>query len=252
MIKLKTDIKPFYRDDYVTLFNGDCLEVMGHIESSSVDCILTDPPYGMNWRSGRRKDRYDAIENDSDLKWVDEWLKKSFDVLKNDRHFYSFCSWHNIDLFKAKIDGYFDLKNILVWVKNNHGSGDLFGDYAPMYENVLFACKGNPKLFGKRESNVLEFDKTANNYHPTEKPVNLLSFLLNKSCRKDYVVLDMFAGSGSTGVAAKMLGLQCILVEKDVAHCETAVKRLNFECLAVAQMEDVEEDVVSQMEFELK
>lgn len=241
---------PYYQDELTTMYNGDCLSVMKELETESIDCILTDPPYGMNWQSGHRKVKYDKIQNDSDLLWVDDWLKESFRLLKQDRTFYSFCSWHNVDIFKQKIEACFELKNILIWYKNNHGSGDLTGNYAPIYENILFATKGNPKLFGKRVPNILEFDRTINEFHPTEKPVSLISLLVEKSCRNDYVVLDMYAGSGTTGVACKQMGVKSILIEREEKYCKTALDRLSFRGLGIDLLENVFEQT-EQQEFKL-
>ena len=95
------------------------------------------------------------------------------------------------------------MKNSLIWAKNNHGSGDLNGSYAPQYEMIIFGAKGKRHLNGPRDSDVLTCDNvpSAHRYHATQKPVELLRQLIEKSTEPNEIVLDPFAGVGSTGLA---------------------------------------------------
>ena len=99
------------------LYNGDCLEVMDKLieEDIKVDCILTDPPYGMNFKSNHRKNKYEKIENDNNLNFLPLLFNKLYKILNDNSHIYCFCSWHNIDKFKIEFEKYFKLKNIIVW-----------------------------------------------------------------------------------------------------------------------------------------
>ena len=131
-------------------------------------------------------------------------------------------------MFIAAIKQHLHYKSLLVWVKNNHGSGDLKGDYAPQTEYIIYANgNGKRKLNGKRVCNVLNFKKTKNQLHPTEKPVDLLQFLIEKSTKEGETVLDCFAGSGSTGLAAKNCNRKYVLIEKDEQYFNQIVKRLD-------------------------
>lgn len=121
----------------ISIKQGDCLELMKEIQDNSIDMILTDPPYGMNFQSHRRKNIYEKIKNDENLEFLNNFFQECNRVLKKDSALYVFCSWHNVDKFKKEFEKYFKLKNILVWVKNNHGSGDLQASYAPKYEFIL-------------------------------------------------------------------------------------------------------------------
>lgn len=190
--------------------------------TNTIDLVLTDPPYGMAYRSNRRKEKHKSIQNDTDLDWLDDWCKELKRVCKDEAHLYIFCSWHNIDLFKEKVGKYFNVKNILIWEKNNHGSGDLLGDYAPKYEMILFCSNGTKKLNMGRHANVLKSPKTANDNHPTEKPVNLISFLIEKSSKEGDIVLDTFAGSFSTAQACKQKKRNFICFEIEAEYCKTA------------------------------
>lgn len=109
------------------LYNGDCLEVIKNIPDKSIDLIITDPPYLMNYQSNRRKkeNRFDKIKNDKDnYILIQEYFKECYRIMRNNTAIYCFCSWHNIDFFKKEFEKYFKLKNIIVWNKNNHGTGD--------------------------------------------------------------------------------------------------------------------------------
>lgn len=130
------------------LYNGDCLEAMKEIPDKSVDCIITDPPYGMFFISKRRHKKYSSIINDDNLFWLPEWCKQIKRIIKRKTHLYIFCSWHNVDVFKYELEKYIKVKNILIWIKNNTGMGDLVNDYAPQYEMILFCNPDNKPLGG--------------------------------------------------------------------------------------------------------
>jgi len=185
--------------------HGDCFELMRELPDGCVDLVLTDPPYGIDYQSNRRvaREKLPKFANDVDLSWVDGWVDDVFRVLKDNTHFYCFTRFDMYPVFYASIVRRFKVKNCLIWVKNNHGSGDLNGSYAPQYEMVIFAAKGKRDLNGQRDSDVLECDNvpSAHRHHATQKPVELLRQLIEKSTEPGEVVLDPFGGVGSTGLA---------------------------------------------------
>ena len=208
------------------IYNEDCLEGMKRIPDKSVDMIITDPPYGMAFRSNYRKERYGAIENDTNLDWLDAFAKDCYRVSKENTGHYVFCSFHNIDKFKQAFEKYFKIKNILTWVKNNTSMGDLKGDFAPKTEFVLFMHKGRSLIRGKRDSNVLEYKRTGNKLHPTQKPVDLTEFLITKFSDDGQLVLDPFIGSGTTAIAAINTGRNFIGFELDEIYYNLANNRV--------------------------
>ena len=210
----------------INLMLGDCLEKMKEIESGSVDMILTDPPYGMDFQSNYRKVSYEKIKNDVDLRWLDVWVDDLFRVAANNTAHYVFCSFHNVDKFKQALERKFKIKNMLIWEKNNTSMGDLKGDFAPKYEMIIFIHKGRRLINGKRDSNILKFSRTGNKLHPTQKPVDLLEYLLTKFSDEGGVILDPFMGSGSTGVAAKNLNRKFIGIEMDENYFNIAKERI--------------------------
>ena len=209
------------------LLNGDCLELMKDISSGSVDLVLTDPPYGMDFQSHRRKEVYAKIKNDTSLEWLDGYFAECSRILKDDTAIYCFCSWHNVDIFKKTFEKYFKLKNIIVWVKNNHGSGDLKASYAPKHEFILYGNKGRRTFYGKRMEDVIFANKTKNENHPTEKPIDLLEQFINNSTEKNAVVFDGFMGSGSCGVACVNTNRNFIGIELDEGYFNIAKQRID-------------------------
>ena len=210
------------------LYNGDCLEIMDRLieEGVKVDCILTDPPYGMNFKSNHRKNKYEKIENDNNLNFLPLLFNKLYKILNDNSHIYCFCSWHNIDKFKIEFEKYFKLKNIIVWEKNNTSMGDLKGSYAPKHEFILYGHKGRRLRNGFRYADIIKAKRTNNKLHPTQKPVDLLELLLKQSTNENEIVLDCFMGSGSTGVACANTGRKFIGIELDNNYFDIASKRI--------------------------
>ncbi|WP_348659110.1 DNA-methyltransferase [Heyndrickxia faecalis] len=214
------------------IINGNCIEEMRKLPNESIDLIITDPPYLIDYQSNHRQKetRFDPIENDrGNFSMITDFLDEAERIMKPNTAIYMFCSWHNVDFFKQEFEQRFKLKNILIWKKNNHGSGDLKGSYAPKYEMILFGHKGRALLRGKRYADILEFDRVsgAKMVHPTEKPVGLIEFLIKNSSEEGDIVLDGFAGSGSTLLAARNTNRKFIGYELDKKHFQVAVDRLN-------------------------
>ena len=213
------------------LYKGNCLEVMDNMDDESVDLVVTDPPYMIDYQSNRRKkeDRFDKIKNDKgNYILIQKYLAECHRIMKDNTAIYCFCSWHNIDFFKQEFEKHFKLKNIIVWNKNNHGTGDLKGSYAPRYEFILFGHKGRTLLREKRIADVIDCAKIPSKKltHPTEKPQELLEIFIKQSSDEDSVVFDGFMGTGSCGIVANKLNRRFIGVELEDNYFEIAKTRL--------------------------
>jgi site-specific DNA-methyltransferase (adenine-specific) len=204
---------------------------MKDIPDGSIDAIITDPPYGMSFQSNRRtvKDKFNKIKNDDNLDWLNDFIYECDRTLKQNSAIYMFCSWHYIDKFKIEFEKHFKLKNILVWNKNNHGSGDLKGAYAPKHEFILYGHKGRSIFRDKRIADVLDFPKINSDklLHPTEKNINMLEVFIKNNTDEKNLVLDPFMGSGTTGVACKNLNRNFIGIELDENYFNIAQERIN-------------------------
>lgn len=192
--------------------------------------VLTDPPYGMDYKSNRRvvKDKFEKFANDKNINWLPDFLSECHRIMKDNTSLYCFCSWHKIDEFKQQIEKVFKIKNIIVWVKNNHGSGDLKASYAPKHEFVVYAHKGRSLFRNKRVPDVLEFSKIHSSklLHPTEKNIDMLELFIKNNSDEGSLILDPFMGSGTTGLAAKNLNRRFIGIELDNDYFNIAKNRI--------------------------
>lgn len=189
----------------------------------SVNAIITDPPYGINYvsQTGAR------IENDkAPFIW---FLYDAFRVLKSGGTLLCFTRWDVEQTFIDAIElAGFRVKSEVIWDKVYHGMGDTKAAFAPAHENIVFAIKGKYSFPGGRPKDLVTFSKlgSAQMIHPTEKPVGLIANLITAVTKPDDLILDPFAGSGSTLVAAKKSGRRFIGVELDDEYYEKARRRI--------------------------
>ena len=203
------------------IINGDCLAVLPQLPDGSVDFVLTDPPYLVSYRdrSGR------SLAGDNDGQWLKPAFAQIFRVLKIGRFCVSFYGWNKVDQFFAawRAAGFTPVGH-LVWVKRYASSKGLL---AYQHEQAYLLAKGNS---GARPSNplpdVLDWHYTGNPFHPTQKPVRSLKPVIEAFTKPGEVVLDPFCGSGSTLLAAKILGRRYVGIDLDAGYCEAARRRL--------------------------
>lgn len=208
---------PYYQDDAVTIYHGDCREVMAQMPRGGVDLILTDPPYGMNFQSNYRAEKHKRIVGDA---YLPLGLIETAMGLAS-RAAYFFCRWDNLSDMPPP-------KSVLAWVKNNWSMGDLKHEHGRQWEACCFyALPGHE--FIKRILDVIFADRTGNNLHPTEKPVSLMAQII--AANVGDLILDPFMGSGTTLRAAKDLGRKAIGIEIEERYCEIAAKRMLQEVL---------------------
>ena len=218
--------------DTNVIYNEDCLEGMKRIPDNSIDLIVTDPPYLMSYMTNRRKDKNHEfckpILNHNNEKMIKKYIKECFRILKNNSAFYCFTNSNKVDFFKKEIEDYFNIKNIIVWVKNNHTAGDLEAQYGKQYEFIVYANKGRRKINGKRITDIWYFDRVAGNeqIHQNQKPINLIKTCILKSSEEGDVVFDGFMGSGTTAISAKLTNRKFIGTELDKTEWHKSIKRL--------------------------
>jgi DNA modification methylase len=209
---------------------GDCIELMQQLPAESVDCIITDPPYGINYQSAWRIDseRFDKL--DGDLKIDTSCIPLFYRLLKEGSALYIFTRW---DVYPEWLNAIsrsgFMVKNCLIWDRGIHGLGDLNGCYAPRYDMIIFATKGRHLLKGGRPIDVIKVNRIDPEHllHPTEKPVKLIRYLIEHSTKEKDIILDSFMGSGTTGVACQQLDREFIGMELNEAYFRIAEKRIN-------------------------
>lgn len=226
-------VSPIYRSELAEVYNADALHVLPELVTESVDLVIADPPYGVEWRSNMRAETFDELLNDTpaDRDGIRNVLAECVRLVGQHRHLYVFGP---DDVLAGLL---VSERAELVWDKARPGMGDLSSPWGPQHERISFAVSKH-RHAGKRDApalpvrmrkgSVLRFaPPTGRNVrHPSEKPVALLRELVESSSRAGDTVLDPFAGIGSTGVAAILSGRRTILVELDDAYARIAVHRV--------------------------
>lgn len=230
----------YYRDERVTLYHGDCLEVMADMDAESIDAVLTDPPYSSGGRRENarslRKSMTRSVEDDE---WIrgDAMSTSGFvyllrscgvqwrRILKPGGHALAFIDWRmSLNLAAALESADLRQHPILVWDKGRLGMGAIFRN---QHEFIVHTSAGNPTPPQRRDvPNVLRFPPVRDGDHPTEKPQALLETLLSVVAPPRSTVLDPFSGSGSTLYAARALGHHAVGIESDERWCEVIAKRV--------------------------
>lgn len=215
------------------LIKGNCLDVIAKMDADSIDVVVADPPYGIGYQSARRSDRNEwmpKIKND-DQPFID-WIHPIFDKMKTGGRLICFYRWDVQDAFLHAIrDAGFTIKSQIVWDKIVHGMGDLKGEFAPCHELMIYATKGRYEFKRGRPKTIYRVQRIngSNLIHPNEKPIKLIADILNDICEPGETVFDPFAGSCSTLLAAKSMGVSCITCELDDYYYEIANDRISRE-----------------------
>ncbi|MEM4260846.1 MAG: site-specific DNA-methyltransferase [Candidatus Woesearchaeota archaeon] len=223
------------------IYQGDCLELMKEIKDEDIDLILTDTPYGINFKSNMdTKNRFDYIQNDDNLDFFEPFIKQAYRVLKNNTCLFLFCRFDNYPyFFEIVTKNGFKVKNCLIWEKNKTlgGLGDIESSFLNNYEFIIFAMKGRKILFKDgigREFGLIKDDTISNPsqlLYPTQKPLKILRKLIKISTKEGDIVLDAFCGSGSTCVASKETNRKYIGIDINPKAVNIANKRLSQEVL---------------------
>ena len=214
------------------IYNANCIEVLDEMirDGQQVQFILTDPPYGINFVPQRNDFggiQGDDFTDENQVKLIYDYFERCYQVLENDNFLVSFMSWVTIPTFNdALTKAGFTIKSMPIWYKNVWG----IGYYTrPQYEPMYLCMKGKPKPPQTAISDVIKADKVVDLIHSCQKPINLLSVLINTFSQPDDIVFDGFGGSFSTCVAARKCGRQYISCELDEKLFEIGKKNLGQE-----------------------
>jgi site-specific DNA-methyltransferase (adenine-specific) len=224
---------PYYEHAGVTLYHGKAEDVLPALAPQSVDFVLTDPPYLVGYE-GRWDSHWGQIAGDSDPSWVEPVFTEVLRVQRADSLCLSFYGWPHADVFVGcwKKLGY-RLLSHFVWCKNVWGLGYFTRG---QHEQAYLLGKGKPAQPAQPISDVLDWRRVPNPVHPNQKPVGALVPLIEAYSVPGDVVLDCFAGSGSTLRAAKDLGRRAIGIELNERYAEIAARRLSQDVLPLGEV----------------
>lgn len=206
------------------------MELLKDIPDKSIDLVLTDPPYGIDFQSAWRSDKSQwkpKIANDK--KPYVAWTDEAFRVLKDNSGLLCFTRWDTEwDFRNALSKSGFTCKQQLIWDKVVHGMGDLTGDFASQHENIIFATKGRFIFKGKRPKSIFRTQRVSPQdlVHPNEKPISLLSDLIEAVSVANDTILDCFSGSGTTAIACINTGRNFMGIEKEPKYVDISNKRI--------------------------
>ena len=231
------------------IYCGDCLEKIKKIDNNSIDLVLTDPPYGINYKE------WDKFENF--WEFTEKWVKECFRILKDNGSFYSFMGWPNVAEFKILLDKYGKIENWITWHRTKGRSSKK--NYKSMKEEILFYTKGKTHTWNEQKmlkKHVLPYVKDGKPRgwftnekgekcrwtglgnvwfytvpfwkmfecvgHQSQKPVMMFERIILSSSNKGDTIFDLFAGSGTTAIACINTKRKYILIEKDEEYYRLA------------------------------
>ncbi len=227
---------PYYSDDYVTLYHGDALDVLAEIRSSSVALVATDPPYiigavsagSLASKSGGWADMMNSSH------WFSAWYREVGRVLHSSGSFWTFANWRTIPVvMRAALDAQMAITSMMVWDKEWIGPGGSQG-LRPAYEVCALMAQAEFAIPDRGVPDVwrCKVGSYKPHGHPAEKPEALLRRIIDVCALPDgALVLDPFAGSGTTLAAAKAFGVKSIGVEAEERWCEVIATRVGQQTL---------------------
>ena len=229
----------------------DVLAVERLMDGQKADMVFTDPPYGVSYEGGHNKKKRDQIKNDA-LEGGDltnlfaDALASALAVTSDHAAFYIwFASGKSVETFASFANLPLGLRAVIQWYKVRSGLGAFMAQYIPNCEPCIYAFKSgcSPQWFGPSdEKTVWELQKESKNeFHPTQKPVELPRRALRNSSKPGQLVLDLFGGSGATLIACEQDNRHCRMMELDPAYCDVIVKRWEQFTGKKAMLDKIEE-----------
>lgn len=210
---------------------SDALDLLRGLEPGSVGAVVTDPPYGIAYHSNRHQGRnpHAPIAQDWNVQ-IGALLAACERALADGGAVYLWTRFDVYPLWAKEVPPSLSLKNMIVWDKGNHSSGDLTGNFGFQHEICMFLTKGRHRLRGHRWSNVWSVPKIAHGRlrMPAEKPVSLFERAISSTTDPGDLVVDPFCGSGTLGEAAARLGRRFLLGDIDKVMVRMARERVSL------------------------
>ncbi len=214
-------IQPYYQDDAVTIYHGDCREIVPTL--GRFDLLLTDPPYGI----GMDTDYTKLKDSDKGVRGYGHLRKKHERIHGDDEPFdpTMWLEYPNVILWGAN---YFHEKlpkgKWLVWDKRADNGHAMFNDG----EIAWFGGRSGVSIFDHCWHGFARSSENSEHYHPTQKPLALMHWCIGLAGDVQ-TILDPFAGSCTTARATKDLGRKCVCIEREERYCEIGARRMSQE-----------------------
>jgi len=244
----------------LTLYYGDCMKIMQKMKNNVVDAVITDPPYNISQENkviSRRNlsssmhrrnadikldfGKWDRFDEQEYYKFTESWFREIARILKPKGWFASFFSKERTGWFTDPLGGLFvkygfEAKTIITWHKTNPVPQFRKVNFLSSTEFIVVGSKGKSKIPNFYEQkNMHNFYETPNSSiwkktsHPTEKPIELMKWLVSILSHEDDTILDPFLGSGTTMEACLNLKRNCIGIEKNPKYVDMVKNRLNWD-----------------------
>lgn len=201
------------------------------MEGKKANLCVTDPPYNVNYTAGsenERKIKNDNMEDKNFYEFLLASFKNIFNSLDDGAAAYIFhADTEGLNFRKAFKDAGFHLANVCIWAKQSLVLGR--SDYQWQHEPILYGWKPTGKhrwYADRKQTTIWNFDRpTKSELHPTMKPVPLVAYPIQNSSMSNCIILEPFAGSGSTLIACEQIGRICYAIELDEKYADVIVKR---------------------------
>jgi site-specific DNA-methyltransferase (adenine-specific) len=232
---------PYYQDEAVCIYHGDALDILEQLPDESIGCVFTDPPYSSGARNSASLRARKSMRREEGAYGQDNWIGgdnlsahgfamlvrlfgvETLRVVGKDGHLFSFIDWRQLPVLQGALESAgWSARALLVWDKVHFGMGNGFRQQA---EFILHASKGVGDNFLRHDLGTVHraLRQSDDVGHPTVKPVGLVQSCLSAV---PGLVLDPFMGSGTTLLAAKLLGRKAIGIERERKYCDLAIERL--------------------------
>lgn len=200
---------------------GPSEQLLAGFSDQSIDLVVTDPPYLCRYRDRTGR----TIQNDDNAAGIMPVFDQVYRVLKEDSYCVSFYGWNAVaDFTNHWASLGFKIVGQIVWAKSY---ASRVGHVAYHHESAFVLAKGYPSKPDQPMRDVQKWTYSGNRYHPTQKAVEVIAPLVQNFSKPGDVVLDPFAGVGTTPVAAALTQRQYVGVELDPGYCDIARRRLD-------------------------
>lgn len=224
----------------INLHNGDSIEFMKELDNNTIDAIITDPPYNISRDNNFKtmgRNGIDFGEWDKNFN-LTNWIKIAQPLLKKGGNIVIFNDWKNMSYIVEELEkNNFDIKDLIRWKKTNAMPRNRDRRFITDYEVAVWAVKRGGKWTFNRLSDTYEIPEIVggitpksekiNGGHPTQKPIYVMKWIIERLTNENDIVLDPFMGSGTTGVACRELNREFIGSELDEKYFNIAKQRID-------------------------